>query len=322
MNQAVAIERRSRKPPSQTFHYLESVGFSIANRVVNEVPLKSRYQISPMPVEHLIARFGISLNNPASAHSLEPLRLLGLDGLTTQKAPTSSHVFGDWFNSDHNVDVLSRGFRSRFTLTHELAHVVLSREYSDVEKSLSPDERERVCDIAAAIMLCPEEALVEHFKLLRKVTVHEIERLAAGLQISISLLLNRLRYLVSQRKVSIANVILLVSLNRSRKRKENFAPRVASACGPAQWFVPLNSRLSSIGLSNLQEEFFNAPLYSSLVTRGVLRLWDYGVHATLQFECDVNFRCYSWVRDNAVGDGTMNRIMLAVANRTNVSKLA
>jgi hypothetical protein len=134
------------------------------------------------------------------------------------------------------------------------------------------------------------------------------------MRISVSLTLNRLRHLVFQNALSVVNVALLVSLARSRKRQENLAPRIASACSPSRWFVPLNARLSSVGLGSLRDAFYGAPLYVAGRTNEVLRLWNYELGKRTDISCDVSFKCYRWVGPRLSPDTAENRIMLAVAN--------
>lgn len=311
----LTTHQHAKRAPREEFRNMESLGTILANRVLAEAPLRFQHRLSPMPIEHLAKCFSIKMDVGYQNQWLAPLQEIGLEGFATRTQTASESDYDtDWFNSDYHVSILSQGFRSRFTLAHEIAHVVLSSEYSQFEKSLSREKRERVCDIAAALMLCPEEGLIDHFQSVRSLTVDEIEKLAARMQISISLLVNRLRQLILRKAVSIDNVVLIVSLNRSRKRQENLAPRVASTCGPNRWFVPLNSRLSTIGLISLQNAFYEAPLYFVGRTKEVLRLWDYEIGARTKLECDVKFKCYQWVRPKASKETVASRIMLAVAS--------
>lgn len=299
--------------------HLESVGITVAKRVLAEAPPRFRYGLSVVPVEHLAISFGVVVTSSPDVvdASLAPLKELGLDGLaSTTSEASSTETATSWFTSDYEVQILGQGFRSRFTLAHELAHVVLSREYGQLERSLSLNQRERVCDIAAGNILCPEEALIEHFRTRTEMilTVSEIERLAGRMRISISLALNRLRQLLFQNALSVANVALLVNLARSRKRHEHLAPRIASACSPSRWFVPLNTRLATIGLGALQDAFYKTPVYAPGRTNEVLRLWDYELGRRADISCDVRYKCYRWVSSRPSTDTAENRIMLAVAN--------
>jgi Zn-dependent peptidase ImmA (M78 family) len=315
-NSVLTTQQHAKRAPREGFRNMESLGTILANRVLAEAPLRFQCRLSPMPLEHLAKCFSIKMDVADDNQWLAPLQAIGLEGsaIKTQTASDSDYNT-DLFSSDYHVNILSQGFRSRFTLAHEIAHVVLSSEYGHFDKSLSRDKRERACDIAAAIMLCPEEGLIDHFQSVRSLTVDEIEKLAARMQISISLLVNRLRQLILRKAFSIDNIVLLVSLNRSRKRQENLAPRVASTCGPNRWFVPLNSRLSTIGLIGLQKAFYEAPLYFSGRTNEVMRLWDYDIGARTKLECDVKFKCYKWVRQKPSKETIASRIMLAVASR-------
>lgn len=313
----MATQAISTRIGNREFERIESFGTLVANRVFAEQPHKSQFTISPAPLEQLMKRFGIAVTTTHEDARLSPLIELGLEGLATKHdQPENAETDSGWFSSDYKVEVFSKGFRSRFTLAHELAHVVFSKEYHDLEKSLSGEQTERVCDFAAAMMLCPEQALVEYFRKCSIVTISRIELLAARMQVSISLLLNRLRHLISRDAISIDNIVLLVSLNRSRKRRENLAPRVSAACSAKHWFIPVNSRLSTFGLTKLKDAFYTAPLYFSGRTHEALRIWDYEHGRRVMIECDVTYKCYSWLQ-RGQSDKTSNagRVMLAVASR-------
>lgn len=309
----------SRDVMPRAARHIESVGMIVAKRVLAEATPKFQYGLSVVPVEQLASSFGVAITAGDSPldDSLASMKDLGLDGLA-RRVPDESgpDTSANWFGSDYAIQILSRGVRSRFTLAHEIAHVVLSKEYADLDKALSLDERERVCDVAAGNILCPYEALLEHFRTrtLAALTIPEIEQLSARMRISISLLVNRLRQLFSRNTLSLDGVAILVRLARSRKRQENLAPRVASACSPGRWFVPLNARLSTLGLSALQDAFYEAPLYISGHTREVLRLWDYEVGRRIDIPCDVKFKCYRWIGPKPSTSIAEYRLMLAVAN--------
>lgn len=308
-----------RSVANEAVQRIESVGITVAKRVLAEAPPRFRYGLSIVPVEQLASSFGVAVASSREVvdSSLASLKELGLDGLArTTSEETDSESATKLFGSDYEVQILGKGFRSRFTLAHELAHIVLSREYGQLDRSLSLNERERVCDVAAGNILCPEEALIEYFRSRTEImlTVSEIETLAGRMRISVSLALNRLRHLLFHNALSVANVALVVSLARSRKRQENLAPRISSACSPSRWFVPLNTRLSSVGLGTLRDAFYEAPLYVAGRTNEVLHLWDYKLGRRTDISCDVSFKCYKWVGPRPSTDTAENRIMLAVAN--------
>jgi hypothetical protein len=120
----------SRGVANETVRLIESVGITVAKRVLAEAPPRFRYGLSVVPVEQLASSFGVSVASRREAvdPSLVSLKELGLDGLArTTSEETDSQSSTNWFGSDYEVQIFGQGFRSRFTLAHELAHVVLSR---------------------------------------------------------------------------------------------------------------------------------------------------------------------------------------------------
>jgi hypothetical protein len=189
--------------------------------------------------------------------------------------------------------------------------VVLASQFHDVDKALSLSERESVCDQVAKQLLLPVEVIKQHIKQMvaSGLDIENIERMSVQMKVSLSVLISRLRDLAFEGIIMLSGIVLLAKLERSRKRHDNLAPRVASACGPNRWFVPVNVRLSSIGLSGLQQEFHTAPLYEIRRLSEELRTWDYAVNRRSQVRCDVVFKCYTWSPTRSIPEA--GRVMLA-----------
>lgn len=90
----------------------------------------------------------------------------------------------------------SKGYeRNRFTLAHELGHLILN-----FTEKLDEKEIEKYCDLFASCLLMPEKAMkreleVGQRKLLSNVSLNEVLLLAKEYQVSLSAVIMRLHYL-------------------------------------------------------------------------------------------------------------------------------
>lgn len=200
---------------------------------------------------------------------------------------------------------------ARFAIAHELAHVVLkSRDFVPAERQLTAREREQLCDLAAEHIVLPEKLLIQSIDVAALCfSLEMLEELRARLRAPLSLILRKLAVLVSRGEVRVVNGCLIATLAAARKSGTNFAPRVLRRCVPAEWYLPLNKRLSTLGLALLEDIFYDAPLYSSQTVRCRFKLWNMEQQRSSALDSSFSVRCYRY-KDRQ--SGSMPRLLLAV----------
>ena len=220
-----------------------------------------------------------------------------------------------------NGDVASQSHRAvfaldpndistRFVIAHELAHVVLKQQqFAAVNRHLSLVDRERLCDLAAEQILLPSEFLI---RVLNSKSVQFsldfLVEMRARLRCPLSLVIRRLADLVSSGSIRVVNGCLMATLAGARKSGSNIAPRVLRRCVPPEWYLPLNKRLSTLGLVSLEDFFYHAPLYSSSVVSCRFTLWNRNQQRSLSLNSTFAVRCYRY-RDRE--SRLMPRLLLA-----------
>lgn len=311
---------KAPRPRDDASAVVTELARGVADLVLKHVPLQAFSGSVPIPLERVAREFGVTFRNKSDdiSESIGDLRALGLEGTAQSDSVRGIEAASaaGWLHSDYEIQVLSRGFRARFTAAHELSHVVLASELMGGDADLSITERERVCDLAAGEILLPLQALGGFFKSRGDLTLSlaELERLSARMRVSLSLTINRLQQLSRQDRLELANVCLLARLGRSRKQHENLAPRVTAACGPKRYFLPVNARLSSIGFNQLEVAFYSVPCYVLFRRREELLVWDYQVRKRGVVPCSLQFKCYQWAQTGQVTMEDENRLMLVVAS--------
>lgn len=292
---------------------VSTIARSISSKLLAEIPLSHLQKGLPVPLEDLAGKLGITIREGAQGAqgALSDLKHLGLEGAVRRSSSEDYEEKFEWSRPDYEINVMSQGFRARFTLAHELAHVVLAEQFREVDTTLSTTERESVCDRVARQLLLPVEIMKSSFQMMARsrLELDKIERISLRLKVSLSVLINRLRELVYDRLLVLPGVVILATLDRSRKRHDNLAPRVATACGPNRWFIPTNVRLSSIGLTGLQSAFHSAPMYQVGRLTEELRTWDYLSGRRSRARCEVEFKCYRWAMSRSTT--AESRVMLA-----------
>jgi hypothetical protein len=292
---------------------VNAVSRNVSTRILEELSRQHLQKGLPIPLEELAGRFGITIKERSDepAELFSDFHQLGLEGMVRRSRPVEDAGTFEWSKPEYEIYVLSQGIRARFTAAHEIAHVVLASQFREIDNSLSNAERESICDKVARQLLLPAELVKEHFQpmVASGLDIAEIERISGRMKVSLSVLINRLSELVFEGAIVPSGIVLLAKLERSRKRHDNLAPRVASSCGPSRWFVPINARLSSIGLCGLQAAFYEAPLYEIGRLSEELRTWDYVAGRRSLARCGVAFKCYRW--SDTRSSAEQGRVMLA-----------
>jgi len=255
----------------------------------------------PVPVENLAAQWGLEqsqdLRDTSSAQSM------GSAGLTHGLSSAGEDHSGEQQlgqktmlglgQSQYEMRIFSTGFRKRFTVAHELAHVVLYTRFADEDHKLSPDARERVADIAAGMILLPDTVLTAAFSGRSKlvVEIQLLETTADKLKVSLSVLVKRFGDASRSGLLKPENGAFIADLSRSRKAGYNLAPRVSVWLLPVGWFLPSNKRLTTLGMQYLPSLFHSVELWKEQRTEDDLTLWRkdrrewHSMHVVLSFKC-------------------------------------
>ncbi len=117
----------------------------------------------------------------------------------------------------------SKGYeRNRFTLAHELGHLIL-----DFKEKLDDKEKEKYCDLFAASLLMPEKAMKRELalgkrKILSNVSINEILLLAKEYQVSLNAIIMRLFSLGIIDENKKRNLFILLSKKGLRTKQLKF----------------------------------------------------------------------------------------------------
>jgi len=158
------------------------------------------------------------------------------------------------------AEIYSTGYRMRFSLAHEISHVVLEREPPNFLQKASGRGRRIVIDELAGRILIPTallRALIEGWE-EPGLDIERIEDASRRVRASESVLLKRLGDLVFEQQVHLERGALVAKEELSEVRKESFAVRVWVCCLPREWYIPANTRLSSLGMRHLPGLFYSA----------------------------------------------------------------
>jgi Zn-dependent peptidase ImmA (M78 family)/DNA-binding XRE family transcriptional regulator len=183
-----AIDRDEARQLARTvyeeFVYLQSFTSKIPLRlpVVDDSPKKAA----------TLARssFGLSPDTPI-ANLVRTAERAGIVILALPKSLEKRDAFSAWVDSDDHtpVVVLSKndaGDRLRFSLAHEIGHLVLHRSIKTEAKQI-----EREADEFAAELLLPEEAMKR--EMLQPITLTSLSKLKPTWKVSIQALIRRAR---------------------------------------------------------------------------------------------------------------------------------
>ncbi len=246
-------------------------------------------------------------------------RHFGLEGFV--EPDTIQYCFPNQVVPRFHTDISKPGAgfssRSRFTLAHELAHVVLESVLVERAERVDAQTAERVCDRVAGIILFPKPLIAD---LLVQEESAEISLKAAAdacrrARISLSVLISRLADTSEQGLIPLRSGLLLVTVGRSRKREVNLAPRILMGCLPRRWFLPFNKRLTTLGLEFLGKQFYKAPLYREGRYAGEIPLWDRNERRLRNIPARIEFICYksSGPLANSI-ESEIARVMLVAVN--------
>lgn len=114
----------------------------------------------------------------------------------------------------------SKGFeRNRFTLAHELAHLIL-----DFKEELNTKEKEHYCDLFASSLLMPSKAMKREFEfsnssMTRNVSINEIILIAKEYKVSLNTVIMRLCTLGIIDEYKKKNLFILLSKSGLRTKQ-------------------------------------------------------------------------------------------------------
>jgi hypothetical protein len=135
----------------------------------------------------------------------------------------------------------------RFTIAHELAHLLL-RTPEEQAKPISPRHEEVLCERFAGRLLIDDAVLVERLSALRQAPGPEdVLRLCGEFEVNIRPML-----IAIGRHLADSDHLLLLSRRRGHPRRpEEIAFRVESFAGARHAFLPRHQRLFTLGLRRL-----------------------------------------------------------------------
>lgn len=174
-----------------------------------------------------------------------------------------------WHADEAKVIVGGKGITLRFTYAHELAHwAARLRLPEEVCATWSPHEVRQFCDEFAGRVLLPNELLISSLRETSvdpnsefQLTIPMVESMYRHIQAPMATVLKRIRDAVEEGRLRITNCAMLVCAGRSARRNTDFATRILVCCTPLRWFLPANKRLMTLGMSNLDRAFWEAPSF-------------------------------------------------------------
>jgi hypothetical protein len=129
------------------------------------------------------------------------------------------------------------------------------------------DQTRQFCDEFAGRLILPDGLLLAALHAFSvdtalpfELTISLIDGLYRRVGAPMATVLKRLDDAIHEKGLRIRNCAMLVCAAFSAKRHSEFAPRIHTSCTPPEWFLPSNKRLSSLGMSNLNRAFWEAPL--------------------------------------------------------------
>jgi len=160
------------------------------------------------------------------------------------------------------------GITTRYTYAHELGHWAARLRLSqDIWSGWSMDQTRQFCDEFAGRLILPDGLLLAALHAFSidttlpfELTISLIDGLRRRVGAPMTTVLKRLDDAIREVGLRIRNCAMLVCATYSAKRHSEFAPRILTSCTPPEWFLPSNKRLSSLGMSNLNRAFWEAPL--------------------------------------------------------------
>lgn len=135
----------------------------------------------------------------------------------------------------------------RFTVAHELAHLLLSGGAADAA-GLRPRDEERLCDRFASAMLIPPSELDDALRSLGGPPgPDDLVRLCGRFRVNV----RPIMFAMGARLENTDSFLLLARLRGHRRRPAELAFRVVATAGRRHAFMPREQRIASLGLVNL-----------------------------------------------------------------------
>jgi hypothetical protein len=180
-------------------------------------------------------------------------------------------LFGDFV-----ATVWDQSAGRRFTLAHELGHRAADLFLSSLEVATWTERDQRAfADRFAGYLLLPDSLITKSFGTRSDVRLDlaSLRRIQRLFGLSMSALTARLNHAAQRKLIVLSDFVLVVTAGVSVRKGTNYAPRVVSRCVPDPWYVPLNKRLESIGLTNLAQLYWTGPLYRVGIAEDSMTLW-------------------------------------------------
>ena len=160
--------------------------------------------------------------------------LSGVDGFLSKRTSLNGDVF-------YEAVIYSRSYRRRFTIAHELGHLFFAELFPRIPQT--SEMADEFCDELAGHILLPDCLITYLFGCTNPILldIREIERVAKLARVSISCLIRGLEDASNTKILSLENIVILSKLDKSRTKKENYAPRVWVYCPPKEGYLPIGS---------------------------------------------------------------------------------
>lgn len=143
--------------------------------------------------------------------------------------------------------------RRRFTLAHEIGHILIAEASGRQLHETSGIKAERLLDEFASRVLLPDYLLADWLSARRDFSIKILEDGTKDLQVSMMVLVKRIGQ--TQLLDNVEKGIIVGSVAVSRRAKSEPALRVNQVACPSWGFLPMNRRFSSIGLQGAAEIF-------------------------------------------------------------------
>jgi len=281
------------------------VVYNLANRIAAQVLIQYKDNlrwVTMIPIEKLAAQWGLEQSTNASSENVRFSNYSsgsthGLKNPTKDFEPETKESMTyplPLQSSLYQMRIFGSGYGRRFTIAHELAHVVLHNRMKEEEEELSSRMLEYVCELAAGMILVPDSMLWAAYNksmnFQNKITF--LEDISRNLEVSLTVLTNRLGDATRSRLIKMDFGVMMIDLAKSRKTADNLAPRIQTSCLPSGWFIPRNKRLSSLGSQFLPALFAISTPYEENQVRDHLVLWHRSSGTWCELDIIASYKCY------------------------------
>lgn len=291
------------------------IAAAAAQRMLAEINRAEVRLVQRVPIETIAEHFGAHLR--LSLPDAHQWARIGLEGRIQQCSQLQLNIGPP--REHYSVEIfapsLAASARARFTLAHEIAHVAVDSILTEKGLVLSPVETEAACDLAAASTLLPDFLLYDLFarEAPSRLSVDLLLEQCKRAGVSLAVAINRLHDMVRKKTIDVTNGVFLVTVSRSRRKGINAAPRVFARCIPQKWFLPVNKRLSTLGLDALAESFHAKPLFTQFKIRESVAMWEFEFQRKVSVPAWITSICYRLgATPVARGKAYGTRIMLSI----------